>query len=213
MTGHAFMHEFHLLAAAGYHVVCANLRGSAGYGREFLRALRGTWGFEDLKDLHAVADWVASRPFVDAERIGLMGEGYGGFLATWAIGHSPRFRCAVSTRGFMHFASLFGTSAAGPELQSEFLAPPWETHERYWRTSPLAFVGLLRTPLLLLHGEADGLCPPSQSQELFTALRLQGRDVEMVQFQGEGHDFTRHGRPSSRLERWHRILDWFERKL
>jgi dipeptidyl aminopeptidase/acylaminoacyl peptidase len=194
-------------------VVCANLQGSAGYGREFLQALRGSWGFEDLKDVHTVADWLSSRPFVDPERLGLMGEGYGGFLTVWSIGHSPRFRCAVSTRGMVHFASLFGTSAAGPELQSEFLAPPWESHERYWRTSPLAFAGLLRTPLLLLHGDADGLCPLGQSQELFTALRLQGRDVEMVRFRDEGHDFTRHGRPSSRIERWHRILDWFERKL
>ena len=213
MAGASYVHEWQLLAAAGYQVICPNLRGCAGYGTEFRRSLRGKWGFEDLHDLHRVADWAASRAFVDGRRLALLGRGHGAFLAHWALGHTRRFRCAVTTAGAAHFASLFGNSDTGRALEAEFLAPPWESHERYWRTSPLAYVEHLRAPLLLLHGEDDRHCPASQSRELFAALARLGREVEWVCFTGEGHDFERHGRPLSRIERLRRVLDWLERKL
>jgi dipeptidyl aminopeptidase/acylaminoacyl peptidase len=213
MYGWTFFHEIQMLAAAGYHVFYANIRGSAGYGREFLRALAGRWGFADFRDLTTVADWVESRPWVARDRIGIAGVAYGGTLTNWTIGHTGRFRCAVSTQSVTDFVSMYGTSSLGWSLQPEFEAPPWDAHERYWRTSPLAFAPHMRTPLLLLHADADDRCPVSQAEELFVALQVLGRDVELVRFAGEGHALLKSGRPHNRLERLRCVLDWFERKL
>jgi dipeptidyl aminopeptidase/acylaminoacyl peptidase len=113
----------------------------------------------------------------------------------------------------VHFVSLFGTGASGRHLAAEFLGPPWETHERYWRTSPLAYVGHMRAPLLLLSGDDDRHCPPAQAEELFAALALRQRDVEWVSFASAAHDFDRSGPPRARLERLHQMLDWLRRKL
>ncbi|HZL86114.1 MAG TPA: S9 family peptidase [Candidatus Krumholzibacteria bacterium] len=213
MLGWSFVHELQLLAAAGYHVICPNLRGSAGFGTPYLRAISGKWGFEDLNDLHALADWVESRPFVDGGRVALVGRDHGGFLTLWALGHTRRFKCAVATSAAANFLSLHGTGVAGRALTAEFLAPPWESHERYWRTSPLAYSEHMRAPLLLLHGMQDRRCPMSQSEEMFSALAVLGRDVELVRFAGESESFERSGRPHNRSERLRHLLDWLERKL
>ncbi len=213
MLGWSFVHELQLLAAAGYHVICPNLRGSAGFGEPFLRALAGKWGFEDLNDLNTVADWAESRPFVDASRVALVGRDHGGFLTLWALGHTRRFKCAVATSGAANFLSLHGTGDTGRALTAEFLAPPWESHERYWRTSPLAYAEHMRAPLLLLHGMQDRHCPMSQAEEMWRALAALGRDVELVRFAGESENFERSGRPHNRSERLRHLLDWLERKL
>jgi len=212
--GFNFMLEFQLLAAHGYHVAFLNLRGSAGYGREFMRALTGKWGHTDFEDLMRVTDTLEQLPFVDPARIAIAGGSYGGYLASWAIAHSQRFKCAISMRGVSNLVSMFGTSDIGPELLPEFEGQaPWASIDRWWRISPLAHAAAIRTPLLLLHPENDLRAPVSQSEELFTALRLLGRDVEFVRFPGESHGMSRSGRPQPRIERLRLILDWFDRRL
>jgi dipeptidyl aminopeptidase/acylaminoacyl peptidase len=213
MYGWTFFHEFQMLAAAGYHVFFTNIRGSAGYGNDYMRAIVGRWGHDDFRDLSDVADWIQSRPFVDPGRIAIAGGSYGGLMTNWAIGHTNRFKCAISMRSVVNMTSMYGTSDLGWFLHEEFSTHPWESAERYWRGSPLAFVERIRTPLLILHSDQDLRCPASQAEELFVALRLLKRDVEMVQFLGENHGLSRSGRPHNRLERLRRILDWLERKL
>ena len=214
MSGWSYMHEFQVLAQRGYHVASVNLRGSIGYGRDFMRALFGTWGSRDFEDLMRVADVLEGLSFVDPERIGLSGGSYGGYLAAWAISHTRRFAAAIASRGIYNLPSMLGTSDTGPELLQEFEGQaPWESIERWWRVSPLAYAGNIRTPLLLLHAESDLRCPISQAEELFTALRLQDRDVEFVRFLGENHHLSRSGRPQSRVARLQLIADWFDRKL
>jgi dipeptidyl aminopeptidase/acylaminoacyl peptidase len=100
-----------------------------------------------------------------------------------------------------------------PWAAEELGAPPWETVDELWRRSPIRYADRMRTPLLLLHSEMDLRCPISQAEELFGALRLLGRDVEMVRFPGESHDLSRSGRPDRRVERLNRIAAWFERYL
>jgi dipeptidyl aminopeptidase/acylaminoacyl peptidase len=212
--GWSFCFEFQLLAARGYHVVYTNPRGSAGYGRDFMDGLVGRWGIADLEDLTAVTDAVEKLPGVDPARIGLAGEAYGGYLTSWMLAHTRRYRCGISSGGAANLVSMFGTSDVGPDLVHEFEGQlPWESAERWWRVSPLAFVRDLRTPLLLLHAEDDRRFPVSQSEELFTALRVLDRDVEFVRFAGEDHGMPRSGRPRDRIERLRRILDWLDRKL
>jgi dipeptidyl aminopeptidase/acylaminoacyl peptidase len=213
MYGWSFFHEFQMLAAAGYHVVYTNIRGSVGYGNNFMRAIVGKWGHEDYKDVTAVTDWIESRPWADPERLAIAGGSYGGFMTNWAIGHTRRFKCAITMRSVVDMVSFYGSSDMGWVFHQEFGAHPWEAHERYWRVSPLAFVDRIRTPLLILHADEDHRCPVSQGEELFVALKVLNRDVEMVRFLGEGHGLSRSGRPHNRLERLRRILDWLERKL
>jgi dipeptidyl aminopeptidase/acylaminoacyl peptidase len=214
MYGWSFFHELQMLASHGYHVFFANIRGSAGYGRDYMRAIVGKWGIRDYEDVMRVADMIEAQPFVDRDRIAIAGGSYGGYMTSWTIGHTRRFKCAISMRAVNNLVSMFGTSDIGWDLSNEFDAHwPWESIERYWRVSPLAHVGNVRTPLLILHSDEDHRCPVSQAEEMFTALRLLGRDVEMVRFVGESHGLSRGGRPHNRLERLRRILDWFDRKL
>jgi dipeptidyl aminopeptidase/acylaminoacyl peptidase len=208
--GATFLHEFQLLASHGYHVAYANLRGSAGYGREFMRALVGRWGHVDHVDLMRVTDVVEALPFVDRARMAVAGGSYGGYLAVWAIAHTRRYACSVAMRGAYNHVSLHGTGDLGSDLSNEFEAmPPWESHDRWWRSSPLAHVEAIRTPLLLLHAEEDLRCPVSQAEELFTALRVLERDVELVRFLGDGHELSRGGHPHNRVARLQRLLEWY----
>jgi dipeptidyl aminopeptidase/acylaminoacyl peptidase len=214
MYGWSFFLEFQVLAGRGMHVVYTNPRGSAGYGRDFMRALIGRWGFNDYMDLMRVTDALERLPGVDRARMALTGGSYGGYLTNFAIGQTRRFKCAISMRGIANLMSLFGTSDTGTDLVNEFEEqPPWVASERWWRLSPIAHVASVRTPLLLLHGEEDHRCPVSQAEETFTALRLLGREVEMVRFAGEGHGMSRCGRPHNRLERLRCITGWLDRHL
>jgi acylaminoacyl-peptidase len=214
MYGWSFMHEFQVLAQHGYHVAYVNLRGSTGYGRDFMRALVGNWGSRDFEDLMRVTDILERLPFVDARRIAVAGGSYGGYLAAWAVAQTRRYAAAVAMRGVYDLASMFGTSDIGPELLAEFEdTPPWENIDRWWRISPVAHASKIRTPLLLLHAEEDHRCPVSQAEEMFTALRVLDRDVELVRFLGDGHNLSRSGRPHNRIERLRLVLDWFDRKL
>jgi dipeptidyl aminopeptidase/acylaminoacyl peptidase len=211
--GWTFFHEFQMLAAAGYHIVYTNIRGSVSYGEEYMRALVGKWGHVDFRDVTDVADWMETQPWIDAKRIAIAGGSYGGYMTNWAIGHTRRFKCAITQRSVVDIASFYGSSDMGWDFEQEFGGHPWENIERYWRTSPLAFVERIRTPLLILHSDEDHRCPVSQAEELFVALRLLDRDVEMVRFVGESHGLSRSGRPHNRLERLRRIHDWLQRKL
>jgi dipeptidyl aminopeptidase/acylaminoacyl peptidase len=214
MYGAGFFLEFQLLRNRGYHVVLANLRGSTGYGRAYMRALVGAWGHRDYDDLMRVTDVVERLDFVDPARIAVAGGSYGGYLTAWAIAHTRRYRAAISMRGVSNLISMFGTGDLGNLLLPEFEGQaPWESIERWWRVSPLAHVGAIQTPLLLLHPEDDLRAPVSQSEELFAALRHLGRDVEFVRFPGESHGLSRSGRPRARIERLRCIVDWLDRKL
>jgi dipeptidyl aminopeptidase/acylaminoacyl peptidase len=183
------------------------------YGEEYMRALVGKWGHVDFRDVTDVADWMETQPWIDAKRIAIAGGSYGGYMTNWAIGHTRRFKCAITQRSVVDIASFYGSSDMGWDFEQEFGGHPWENIERYWRTSPLAFVERIRTPLLILHSDEDHRCPVSQAEELFVALRLLDRDVEMVRFVGESHGLSRSGRPHNRLERLRRIHDWLQRKL
>jgi dipeptidyl aminopeptidase/acylaminoacyl peptidase len=212
--GWSFFHELQTVAAAGYHVFYANPRGSIGYGRAFMRGLVGRWGHVDSEDIARIADAIESMPFVDPSRIAIAGGSYGGYLTNWVISHTRRFKCAISMRGVSNLISMFGTSDIGWDLINEFEEQtPWASLDRWWRISPLAHVHNIRTPLLLMHSDEDHRCPVGQAEEMFTALRILDRDVEMVRFLGESHGLSRSGRPHNRLERLRRIVDWFDRKL
>jgi dipeptidyl aminopeptidase/acylaminoacyl peptidase len=214
LYGNAFFHEFQVLAAQGYHVLYTNPRGSKGYGERFCSEIAGGWGDLDYRDLMAAVDLIVQRPDVDETRLGVAGGSYGGFMTNWMIGHTDRFKAAVTMRCLSNFLSFYGTSDIGPWFgERELQGSPRDQMARYWDRSPLAYVEQVNTPVLILHGEQDLRCPIEQAEQWFVSLRRLGKTAEFVRFPDESHDMSRSGRPDRRQERLRRIVGWFKTYL
>jgi dipeptidyl aminopeptidase/acylaminoacyl peptidase len=211
--GYAFFHEFQLLAAQGYVVLYTNPRGSQGYGEAFARAIVNDWGSVDYKDLMAAVDAVCRRKWVDEKRLGVCGGSYGGYMTNWIIGHTDRFRAAITMRCVSNLFSFYGTSDFGFEDHREFGGHAFDVPDNYARQSPISFVKNITTPLLITHGEQDLRCPIEQAEQIYTMLKAMKRDVEMVRFPEETHDLSRSGRPDRRVARLKHILRWWKRHL
>lgn len=215
--GHTLFDEAQVLAGAGYAVVMANPRGSAGYGEAHGRAVvsgdpaGGGWGDRDAADLLAALDAAIARdPALDAGRQGVMGGSYGGYMTTWLLGHTDRFRAGISERAVNAFDSMLGTSDIGFWFNDAYLgADPAHQRDR----SPLTHVAQIAAPTLIVHSENDLRCPLEQAQRLFAALRRQGTPAELLIFPGEGHELTRSGLPSHRVARHEAVLEWWDRHL
>jgi dipeptidyl aminopeptidase/acylaminoacyl peptidase len=213
MYSSTFMHEFQVLAARGYAVLYTNPRGSTGYGEAFAARIFADWGNQDAADCMAAVDAVSQLRWVDTARLGITGGSYGGFMTAWLVGHTDRFRAAVSQRGCYNFASFYGTSDIGPWFGDYVLGGPvYEREALYRELSPLSYARQMRTPLLLIHSEQDLRCPIEQAEQLFAQLRRIGKcEVDMVRFPEESHNLSRSGRPDRRIERLERIVGWFDR--
>ncbi len=209
--GEAFFHEFQLLAAQGFAVVYTNPRGSQGYGQQFTAATRHDWGGKDYEDIMRGLDAALERyPFLDRDRLGVAGGSYGGYMTNWVVGHTDRFKAAVTMRSIANHLSQWGTSdLAFMKGFWEFPGDPWEKPTWYWERSPLAYVTRITTPLLILHSEQDYRCPVGEAEQLFVALRKLGREVTLVRFPNESHDLSRNGQPTHRVERLRWIVRWF----
>ena len=208
--------EVILLVAAGYRVILPNIRGSASYGRDWIRPQLGDWGGVDAADVHSAIDHAIDLGLVDTARLGVLGLSYGGFMVNWLVGTSDRFAAAVSENGVTNQINDWANSDSGPDYdRSSLLGDPFspEGIEKLWRQSPLRHVAAVRTPLLMLQGEADLRCPPQDNEQFFIALRHLGRTVEYVLYENEAHVFANSGRPDRRIDRQTRMLDWFDRYL
>jgi len=212
--GHAFMHEFYYLAAHGYVVYFCNPRGGQGYGEAHSRAIWHNWGTADYEDLMAWADFVQQQPYIDPQRMGVTGGSYGGYMTVWIIGHTDRFRAAVTQRCVSNLISMYGSSDFNWSFEMEFSdRPPWDDFENYWRQSPLKYIGNAKTPTLVIHSEQDHRCAIEQGEQVFVALKRLGVETEMVRFPDEPHGLSRGGRTDRRIERLRRIRGWFDRYL
>ena len=208
--------EVHLLASAGYRVVLPNIRGSATYGQDWITPQLGDWGGVDATDVHAALDHVIDLGLVDADRVGVMGLSYGGFMVNWLVGTTDRFRAAVSENGVTNQINDWANSDSGPEYdRASLLGDPFspEGIEKLWRQSPLRNVANVHTPLLMLQAEADLRCPAPDNEQFFIALRQQRRTVEYVLYPDEYHVYASSGRPDRRIDRNARIRAWFDRYL
>lgn len=217
---HAFFDEFQVAAAAGYAVIYSNPRGSSGYGEPWGRAIRGPidggrgFGGVDADDLCAVVDAaIETFDFCDPKRVGLLGGSYGGFMTAWLVSHTDRFRAACAERGVFNWLSFFGTSDLGDLFAGYWGGLPYEHIEAMTARSPIAHVASINAPMLIVHYEDDRRAPVSQSEELFTALRLLQKPVEFVRFQSGNHDLSRDGLPRHRVNRFEIILEWFGEHL
>jgi dipeptidyl aminopeptidase/acylaminoacyl peptidase len=212
--GAIFMHEFYFLAAQGYVVYFCNPRGSRGYGEDFAKAIWNDWGTVDYQDLMAFTDLMEKKSYIDQGRMGVTGGSYGGYMTVWIIGHTDRFKAAVTQRCVSNLLSMYGSSDMNWVFQSEFgNQPPWESFENYWRMSPIKYIGNATTPTLIIHSEFDLRCPIEQSEQVFVSLKKLGVKTEMVRFPDEFHGLSRGGRTDRRVVRLNHIRRWFDRYL
>lgn len=209
--GVAAFDEVQVLVDAGYAVAYCNPRGSRGYGEDHGRAIRQRMGTVDLDDVLDFFDGaLRSDDRLDADRTGILGGSYGGYLTAWTIAHDHRWSGAIVERGFLDPELFFGTSDIGSFFGIEYVG---EDPERVAAQSPQAKADQVSTPTLVLHSEADLRCPLSQAERYYATLKRHGVDTELVIFPGENHELSRSGRPRHRLQRFALILDWWERHL
>lgn len=212
--GERFMHEFHMLAGRGYVVGYCNPRGGSGYGEDHARAIHDDWGNKDYNDVMAFADLLAARPDVDPARMGVTGGSYGGYLTNWIIGHTDRFKAAVTQRSVSNLLSFWGSSDIGWLFTRPFAnKPPWEDFANLWRQSPIAWIGAATTPTLVIHSEQDMRCDKEQGVQVYWALKTLGVETELVLFPEESHGLSRGGRTDRRIARLEHIARWFDRFL
>jgi len=212
--GHCFMLEFQLLAAAGYVVVFTNFRGSTGYGEDFAAEILTNYGDRDYKDIMEAVDYVVKVGIADERRLGVTGGSYGGYMTNWIIGHTDRFKAAVTERSISNCHSHFGTSDIGYySVEEELGAVPWDNLQLYIEESPITYVKNIKTPVLVIHSEDDLRCAIEQGEQLFVALKKLRKETMMVRFSGENHELSRSGRPRHRIERLNHIVNWFKKHL
>ncbi|OIH84209.1 peptidase S9 [Arthrobacter sp. UCD-GKA] len=209
--GPAYFDEAQVYAAAGYTVLQCNPRGSSSYGRAHGTAIRHAMGTVDLQDVMAFLDGAcASEPDLDEGRVGVLGGSYGGYLTAWTIAHEHRFAAALVERGFLDPLSFVGTSDIGWFFADAYTG---SDPERVAAQSPMAKIGQVRTPTLVMHSEGDYRCPVEQAQRYYVGLKQRGVPTEFVLFPGESHGLSRGGSPWHRRQRFEAILRWFNRYL
>lgn len=207
--------ELHAYVVAnGYALYVVNPRGAHGYGAEFANHHVNDWGEKAGSDiLRGVEDVLARNDDLDPTRVGAYGGSYGGFMTMSLVARSDRFAAAVSLYGISNLASYWGDGLWGWTYGDQAMATsyPWSHAEWYTEHSPLFNADRIHTPLLLLHGDQDGNVPPAESEQMFTALRALGREVELVRFAGEDHGLR--GTWENRVAHREMMLEWFDAHL
>ena len=200
-----------LLAARGYAVFYPNIRGSSGYGERFIEMNRGDWGGGDYRDVMAGVDDLVARGIADPEKLAIGGWSYGGYMSEWAITQTTRFKAAVSGAGLSNLISEYGTEQ-GPSYDEWFYGLPYEPEKiaGFLNSSPFVHLKNVKTPTLILQGDADPVDPPGQSQELYRGLKRYGVETELVVYPREPHGFHEE---KHLLDRLNRILAWYDKHL
>jgi dipeptidyl aminopeptidase/acylaminoacyl peptidase len=201
----------HAAAGAGWAVLMLNPHGSSDYGRSFAESLVGRWGEFDLPEHLAAVDALIAEGIADPERLAVSGYSYGGYMTSWTVGQTDRFKAAIIGAPVANLESML-TSDAGIGLLSRYIGGRIvDQRAAYRRLSPATYFDRVTTPCLILQGEADDRCPISQGEEFFAGLRLCGVPAEMVRYPGGSHGFRLLGPPSHRLDYVRRVLAWIER--
>jgi dipeptidyl aminopeptidase/acylaminoacyl peptidase len=209
-TGAASPYPIAGFAARGYGVLRVNPRGSSGYGFDFRNANFRDWGKGDYLDIMSGVDTLVAKGIADPERMGIMGWSYGGFMTSWVITQTQRFKAASVGAGVTNLMSFTGTADIPSFIPDYFGGEFWEEGglDRWRAHSAMFHVGSVKTPTLIQHGEADLRVPVSQGYELYNALRRRGVPTRMVVYPRQPHGLQE---PKFILDAMQRNLDWFDR--
>jgi dipeptidyl aminopeptidase/acylaminoacyl peptidase len=200
------------LVAKGYTYLSINYRGGSGYGRDFELMNQDSWGIGDTQDCLYGARYLSGLAGVDAERIGIMGGSYGGYMTVCSLSRDPehRFACGVCLYGDADIFSSWALCERGTRLYTEMqLGHPALNREVYRAGSPILQVNQVQKPVLILHGLEDEVVPPQASQEWVEALRAAGKTFEYKTYAGESHGFLKWEVLMDVGQRIERFLDWW----
>jgi dipeptidyl aminopeptidase/acylaminoacyl peptidase len=207
-------HEFQVYAGKGWAVFFCNPRGSTGYGQKFERGIVNNWGGMDYQDVMAGVDAALKKyPWVDTDRLGVTGGSYGGFMTNWILGHTTRFKAAVTLRSVANFISDDGTRDGAYGHEEDFKGFLFDEFDQYWNSSPLKYAKNVKTPTLILHSDNDYRVPLEQGEQWFRALKHYGVTSEFVIFPRENHNLTRTGEPKHLVESLDWQCYWFDKFL
>jgi len=210
IAGNSGSYPIAAFAERGMFVLRPNPRGSTGYGVKFRLANQRDWGGEDYNDVMAGVDYVLNMGVADSTRLGVMGWSYGGFMSSWIVGHTNRFKAASIGAPVVDLASQNMTDDISGFLPSYMKKEPWEDWDVYSAHSPLRFVQNVKTPVLLQHGEADIRVPFSQGKMFYNALKRRGVPVRFLVLPRQPHGPTE---PKMVLKVMQTNLAWFDQYL
>ncbi len=214
MFGVDWYHEFQVYAAKGWAVFFCNPRGSTGYGEDFERGEINNWGGMDYQDIMSGVDAALKKyPWIDSKSLGVTGGSYGGYMTNWIVGHTDRFKAAVTLRSVSNFISDEGTRDGAYGHEDYFKGILFDNFDQYWSASPLKYASNVHTPTLILHSDMDFRVPIEQGEQWFRALQHYGVPSELVLFPRENHNLTRTGEPKHLVESLNWQVYWFDRYL
>jgi dipeptidyl aminopeptidase/acylaminoacyl peptidase len=195
-------------AERGYAILRVNPRGSGGYGAAFRAANKRDWGGGDYADILCGVDRLIERGISDPERLGIMGWSYGGYMTSWTITQTSRFKAASVGAGVTNLMSFNGTTDIPGFVPDYFEAEFWDDPAVYREHSAMFQIKDVTTPTLIQHGQEDKRVPLSQGKELYNALKRQGVEVEMIIYPRQEHGPSE---PRLIMDVIQRNLDWFDR--
>ncbi|RKY84894.1 hypothetical protein DRQ09_07980, partial [candidate division KSB1 bacterium] len=200
-----------LLSTRGFVVLCPNIRGSIGYGYEFMISNRRDWGGGDFKDVMAGVDYMIEQGIADPEKIGIGGWSYGGYMAAWAVTQTDRFKASVSGAPMTDLAVEYGTetNSINP-YDTWYLGTPYENLKLFIERSPMTHIKNVRTPTLILCGKEDVIDPIAQCYQFHRGLKRYGVETELVVYPREGHGIREE---KHQIDVLNRVINWFEKYL
>ena len=212
--GEAFSLDAHALCASGFGVLYTNVRGSTGYGDEFAHAAHSNWAEGPANDQLLVIDHAIKLGYADANKLGIAGNSYGGYLSAWLVSTTSRFQAAVIENPVTDLVSMYGTSDIGATFfPSQFSGTPHEQIETYYQQSPIMHAHQCTTPCLFVIGEDDRRCPPAQAWAMHRALCVSGTTSEVLVLPHSSHEGSTYGPPSGRLAHDNALVEWMTRWL
>ena len=202
-----FNWAFQNFSASGYAVLYTNPRGSTGYGQDFVNGIQYSYPGKDYDDLMASVDGAIAKGFIDDKNLFVCGGSGGGVLTAWIVGKTDRFAAAVSMRPVINWHSFVGTTD-GPNWYYQFEKYPWEDPMQYAVRSPLHYVANVKTPTMVMTGEADLRTPMRQSEEFYRALKMLKKETLLIRMPDEYHGWRR---PSHQLLQQLYLMAWFDK--
>jgi acylaminoacyl-peptidase len=208
MYGPIFSTDFHRYAAEGYVVAYANLSGSVGYGASFANRIDLDHLERPLKEVTALADALVAKGYVDPRRLYLTGGSYGGQLTAYAVGKTTKFAAAAAASPVISWQTIqLAADTPGHVANRAMRGMAWEQRDLFWANSPLAGVGGVNTPTLLIVGEKDWRTPVHEAEQFYTALKLRGVDTALVVVPEGTHSIS--SRPSMINTKVDNVVAWF----
>jgi dipeptidyl aminopeptidase/acylaminoacyl peptidase len=206
----SFNKSIQYLVNQGYFVIAPNYRGSSGYGKEFQDANRFDMGGGDLQDVIGAAAWINKSGFIDPKKVAVMGGSYGGYLTMMAVTKAPDLWAAgVPIVPFVNwFTEVENEDPLLREYDLATMGDPIKDKARYMDRSPVNFVDQIKAPLLILAGGHDPRCPPTESEQVASAVKKRNGVAELKIYENEGHGFAK---VENQIDAYSRVGDFLKK--